>query len=70
MIANDYEIPCNSISVRNPQANAIMERVHKTIGNIISTFKIQEMDLNNENPWEKNSFIIQEANWQLIKLCK
>ena len=40
MMANDCRIPCNSISVRNPQANAIVERVHQTIGNIISTFEI------------------------------
>ena len=52
MIVNHYRIPCNSISVRNPQANTIVERVHQTIGNIIRTFKIQEMDLDNENPWE------------------
>ena len=38
--------------MRNPQANAIMERVHQTTGNIIRTFKIQEMDLDNENHWE------------------
>ena len=37
MMANDYGIPCNSISVRNPQANAIVERVHQTIGNIMRT---------------------------------
>ena len=41
-----------SISIRNPQANVIVERVHQTIGNIIRTFKIQEMDLGYENPWE------------------
>ena len=52
MMANDDRIPFNSISVRNPQANAIVERVHQTIGNIIRTFKIQQMDLDNENPWE------------------
>ena len=40
------------ISVRKPQANAIVERVHQTIGDIIRTFKIQEMDLDNEKPWE------------------
>ena len=52
MMANDYGIPCNSISIRIPQANAIVERVHQTIGNIISTFKIQKMDIENEKPWE------------------
>ena len=41
MTTNDYEIPCNSISVRNPQANTIVERVHQTIGNTIRTFTIQ-----------------------------
>ena len=29
-----------------------MERVHQTIGNILCTFQIQEMDLDNENSWE------------------
>ena len=52
MMANDYRIPCKSISVRNPQANAIVERVHQTIGNITRTFKIQEMNLDDENPWD------------------
>ena len=30
-----------------------MERVHQTIGNIIHTFTIQQMDLDNEMPWEE-----------------
>ena len=47
MMANDYGIPCNSISVRNPKENASVERVHQTIGNIICIFKILEMDLDN-----------------------
>ena len=40
MMANDYGIPCNSISVRNLQINAIVERVYQTIGNIICIFTI------------------------------
>ena len=27
-------------------------KVHQTIGNIIYTFYTQEIDLDNENPWE------------------
>ena len=49
MMANDYRIPCNSISVRNPQANAIVERLHIAIDSIICNFNIQEMVLDNEN---------------------
>ena len=42
----------NSISIRNLQTNAIVERVHQFIGNIIHTFPIQDMDLDNEDSWE------------------
>ena len=41
--------PYNSISVRNPQANAIMERIHQTVGNIIHKFFIQQTNLDNDN---------------------
>ena len=52
MMANDYGIPFNSISVRNQQANEIVERVHQTIGIIIRTFKIQQMNLDKKKPWK------------------
>ena len=53
MIPNDNGIPCNSISVRNPQANEFAERVHQTIGNFIRALTIKQMDLDNDNPWEE-----------------
>ena len=39
MMANDYEILFSPFYIRNPQANAILERVHQTIGNIIRSFR-------------------------------
>ena len=36
----------------NPQANAMIERVHQTIGNIIRTFELQENYLDEEDPWK------------------
>ena len=53
MIPNFYGIPYSTISLKKQQANAIVERVHQTIGNIICSFKIQEIYVDNENPWEK-----------------
>ena len=49
MVKNDYGLKLKPITTRNPQANAIIERVHQTIGNIIRTFNVQTMDEN--NPW-------------------
>ena len=49
MVKDDYGLKIKAITTRNPQANAIIERVHQTIGNIIRTFDVQTMDSN--DPW-------------------
>ena len=42
----------NSDRARNPQANAMVERVCQTIGNIIPTFNTQDFDIEDDSPWE------------------
>ena len=50
MVKNDYGLKLKPITTtRNPPANAIIERVHQTIGNIIRTFNVQAMD--SDDPW-------------------
>ena len=51
MIKNDYGIKKRPITVRNPQANAIVERVHQTIGNILRTFNLNETKVDEKDPW-------------------
>ena len=51
MILQDYGIRGKSITVRNPQTNAIVEQIHQVIGNIIRTFDLEEHYLNEEDPW-------------------
>ena len=45
MIIDDCSIMGKPITSRNPPANAMLERVHQTIGNIPCTFKVQNMVL-------------------------
>jgi transposase InsO family protein len=52
MVRNDYGIKSKPITKRNPQANAIIERVHQTIGNISRTFQVQDNYLDEDDPWE------------------
>ena len=52
MIKNDYGIKDKPITVRNPQANAIVERIHQVIGNIIRTFELENNYLDEEDPWK------------------
>jgi len=49
MITEDYGIKRKGITTRNPQANAIIERVHQTLGNIIRTFDYDDLDM--DDPW-------------------
>ena len=48
----DYGVKRKPITVRNPQANAIVERVHQTIGNTIRTFELQQGWLDEDDPWK------------------
>ena len=44
MVTNDYGIKVKGSTKRNPQSNAIIERAHQTIGNIIRTFEVHKDD--------------------------
>jgi hypothetical protein len=47
-----YGIHRKGICVRNPQANAVIERIHHTVGKIIWTLDIQNCDdLHDNDPW-------------------
>lgn len=52
MIKEDYGVKGKPITVRNPQANAICERIHQVIGNIIRTFELENNYIEEEDPWK------------------
>jgi transposase InsO family protein len=52
MIKEDYRVRAKPITVRNPQANAIVERVHQVIGNIICSFELENNYLDGNDPWK------------------
>ena len=51
LVNEEYGIKARPASKRNPQANAILERVHATLGNMIKTFEVQDRDMDEEEPW-------------------
>ena len=52
MIKNDYGIKRKPITVRNPQANAIVERVHQVLSNMVRTFELEDHYLDAKDPWK------------------
>jgi transposase InsO family protein len=53
MVQKDYGIKKKPITTRNPQANSIIERVHQTIGNMIRSFQIGQIEINEQDPWSE-----------------
>ena len=51
MIKKEYGIKSKPITKRNPQANAIIERVHQTLGNMIRAHQPQLRELDEDDPW-------------------
>ena len=49
MCQNDYGLKRKPITTRNPHSNAIIKRIHQTIGNIILTFDVS--NIVNNDPW-------------------
>ena len=49
MCQNYYGIKMKPIKTMNPHSNAIIKRIHQTIGNIIRTFDVS--NIVNNDPW-------------------
>ena len=60
MVKNDYGLICKPITTRNPQSNAVLERIHKTIADIIRTHQLNEIELDEDDPW---SGVLAAAMW-------
>ena len=48
MIKEDYNVKQKLITTRNPAANTFVERVHQTIGNMIHSFQVQNMEISDK----------------------
>ena len=50
MIMTDYGVKKKPITSRNPQANAIVERIHQVIGNMVRAFELEDSE--EDDPWK------------------
>ncbi|MFM7186493.1 MAG: hypothetical protein ACKO14_01615 [Armatimonadota bacterium] len=52
LIKDEYGIEPKPITIRNPQANAIIERIHGVIGDMFRTFDMSSIDEKSSQPFE------------------
>jgi hypothetical protein len=51
MVQKDYGVKRKPITMRNPQANSILECIYQTIGNMIRSCQVGQLELDEEDPW-------------------
>jgi hypothetical protein len=51
LVEEEYQIKARPSSVRNPQSNAIIERVHGTIGNMMRTIDMSNISKTDDEPF-------------------
>ena len=48
---DEFNQRVKTISVQNPQANSVLERIHQTMSNMLKTFQVYARDDMDEDPW-------------------
>jgi hypothetical protein len=66
LIKQEYDIEAKPSSERNPQYNAIIERIHQTISNMLRTFEAENQPIDESDPW---SGILSAAAWAVRSTC-
>ena len=59
-MCENYSIKAQPTTSHNPQANAIMERVHKVVNDMLRSFDLENEELEDDNPFD---YFLQIAAW-------
>ncbi len=49
LIKDIYKIKAKPITVKNPRANLVLERVHQVLANMLRTFELEEREIDEED---------------------
>jgi hypothetical protein len=61
-MCNNYGIKAKPTTENNPQAYAIIERVHKLVNETLRSFDLEKQNLEEENPFE---YFLQSTAWAI-----
>ena len=51
MVKSSCGVKTKFVTARNPQANAIIERLHQVLANLCCTFELEDNHMDEMNPW-------------------
>jgi hypothetical protein len=66
LIKEERDVEAEPSSQCNPQSDAILERTHQTIGDVLRTFEAENQPMDESDPW---SGILSAAAWAVRSTC-
>ena len=48
---DEYGLTVHACTAKNPQANSVLERIHQVLANMIRTFELEDIYIDEKNPW-------------------
>ena len=51
LIETEHRITSKPRTLENPMSNAILERIHRVLGNLVRPFNIQQAYVYKDDPW-------------------
>ena len=64
-LLEDFSIRPTPTTIENPQANAVLERIHQVLGNMLRTKELQQYNFNMDDPWTD---ILSHISWAIRSL--
>jgi transposase InsO family protein len=61
-MCDNYGIKAKPTTSHNPQANAIIEQVHKVVNNMLRSFDLEKENLEEDNPFD---YFLQSTTWAI-----
>jgi hypothetical protein len=61
-MCENYSIKAKPTTSHNPQANSIIEQVHKVINTMLRSFDLEKENLEEDNPFE---YFLQSTAWAI-----
>jgi hypothetical protein len=61
-MCENYDIKAKPTTSHNPQANAIIEQVHKVVNNMLRSFDLEQENLEEDNPFK---YFLQSTAWDI-----
>jgi hypothetical protein len=65
-IKQECDVEAEPSSKRNPQSNAILERTHQMIRNMVRAFEVENQLIDETRPWPG---ILSAAAWAVHSAC-